>query len=778
MTSEAVTTNRNMQRRRMTSMPWQKQVQDYDLNGPGIAGYYLDVVALMAAMCPMHASVRTRSGEFKRSDDPVLQVGVEAWRGGLMPQTDLQFAAVRGRESQGRIWHIKDPETGWNVVMELRQVDDKRVGWTDLYGRQRIVSKDAVFMSWMPHPYRPWEATSPMQRAIPDMKRLRSFLRNQNRSADSRLLTNGILNFPNDPTSSSHPFAGQGGPDQGDGAVRSSAPSPVDDFFDIAQLAHRDTEGITPATMAPFLYEGPRPEYIELGSLIDPTALEGETKAIEGFARSVNFPQQLLTMGPGSSNHWNEFLTAELAVKIFLAPKLNPICNDVADMHLRPMINQFRQNMQSWESVDPRHVKVEFDMSFLLRRPKMLSEMFEAYRLGLVTRDVVIAEAGQPKEALLAIPVGMSEYEHWETATGGKGAPYAETDADNNLIVADPNAGMMGAPTDPMADPNAPTDPAAQQDASSLVTEALGGAPGTPPADMGVTEPAPPVTAALPIDPIEETAAELFDDAQKQDAAVNAELAGVVAVIVAAAQAEVVRQIIIAHPARSETRKRLTSLPAEDVWDAADPEVKQSFDVNAVLEATIEKYRPQIEAVYEDAAETFLQKWGSTIAAVLVTAGIIAATDALVSGLYNWASGRFVRDGAWTGATLLTAAGRLAKPPASIVRESMTIAGGAQTDRNGRLLLDLGNNPHPATGGVWTGNSGWLTGHNVTSAAPVSPHAWKWHHSWFRTPMEPFPPHLALDGQVFDRPSDVPGGLYPGDHPQCSCSLLPTIHGD
>jgi len=55
MTHEATPMPRNALRKRGQTAPWQERVKDYDLNGPGVAGYYLDVVGLMASMCPMYA---------------------------------------------------------------------------------------------------------------------------------------------------------------------------------------------------------------------------------------------------------------------------------------------------------------------------------------------------------------------------------------------------------------------------------------------------------------------------------------------------------------------------------------------------------------------------------------------------------------------------------------------------------------------------------------------------------------------------------------------------
>ena len=447
--------------RRGKATPWMEKVKDYDRNGPGVAGYYLDTVALMAMLCPLYVSVRNKSGDYERSDDPILQVALDAWRGTLMAQPDLVYHAVRGRESLGRVWNIKDTETGHNIVTQITSVDDNRVGWRDLYGRQRISPIETpggvmVWRSWYPDPYEQWEATSPMRRALPNLRRLRSIVRNQTRSSDSRMSTNGIVSFPTDPAEVlSRPFAGQDSPDQQGTGGQRGVSQKIRDFIELSNLAHEDDESV--AAMVPFPVDGPPPVWTEIGRSIDPMTLEGERVAIEGFARDVNFPQQLLAVGPGAANHWNEFMMQEVAVKLALAPKLQPVCNDVLVLHLQPMIARFRENLTEWRrSVDPRHVRVEFDLSFLLRRPSQVMEMLRCYELGIATRQQVAEELGLKGE-VLPLPNGMSEYEHWELATPGKGAPYAEVDRENNLIVPDPaamgGAPAFGAPTDPAALP-------------------------------------------------------------------------------------------------------------------------------------------------------------------------------------------------------------------------------------------------------------------------------------------------------------------------------------
>lgn len=834
-------------RRRPSTTPWQERVKDYDLNGPGVAGYYLDTVALMASLCPLYVSVRNRSGGFDRSDDPILQVALDAFRGALQSQSDLVFDAVRGREALGRVWAIRDVETGYNITTETRSVDAFRVQWTDLFGRSRITSAEEVWRSFYPDPYRKWEPTSPMRRALPDLRRLRSFIRNQTRGADSRMVTNGIVSFAQDPVAAgSRPYDNLDDPGMGSGGRRGVRKA-IDDFIDMSKLAHQDDE--SPASMVPFPHEGPAPVYTELGRLIDPAALQGEGNAIEGFARAVNFPQQLLAQGPGASNHWNEFLVQESAVKMALAPKLEPFCNDLLVFHLQPLIERFRNQLTTWRrSVDPRHVKIEFDLSFLLRRPSQVQEMFEAYRLGIATRQMVADELGITGE-ILTIPTGLSEYEHWELATMGKGAPYAEVDRENNLIVPDPMGGMPGLPP---GDPGAPT-----ADAGGAVADALGlpaagqagqapsGGDGTitepamtaalaplalppvravarmstakaldvaqavaearaareaesPPGDRGAAGDTASVTAALDDDPEVATTRRLLADAAAADVQMSATLAGLLAAITAAVQVEVAKQVIQAHPQRSMIRQRLAQLPVSQVWAEADPAVKAQVPVDRIVEDVVARYRPQIAAAYQEAGTGFLDRWGGVIAAVVVLGAVSAAVDALVSGFVGWATLRYrptlvvegrprprrvpTRAGVpapddTLGLGLTTSDGATATPPAAIIRDSLVVAGGAQPDRNDLPVRDGDGDPTPTAGGEWQGGHGWFTGHNVVAAAagPGAKIRWRWRHAFIRRPKDPFDPHKDLDGKVFDRPSAVPGGYFVGDHPFCTCGMLPEV---
>ena len=71
----------------------------------------------------------------------------------------------------------------------------------------------------------------------------------------------------------------------------------VDDFITIGQEAFNDDD--SPAASMPFPHIGGKAEYVQVGRPVDEQVLEVEKAALEAFARGVNFPAQLLTVGPG-----------------------------------------------------------------------------------------------------------------------------------------------------------------------------------------------------------------------------------------------------------------------------------------------------------------------------------------------------------------------------------------------------------------------------------------------------------------------------------------------
>jgi hypothetical protein len=749
---------------------WQRRVIRYDREGPGVLGYYLDTIGLLASLCPLVPEVMQRDGTWERSDDPVLNVTLSGYRSPMFPQSELVALHTRHRESVGEAWIIWSEDIGW-CVATVPNVTSTRSGdsidFTDAYGNKRRVPKDRAWKSWSPDPYEPWLPTSPVRRALPDLRRLNAATRNQTRSAESRLVMNGLLAFePDDGGARPLREAVQGGP------AKEGIEQVLDDYVELAKESFDDDDA--PSASVPFPYIGRPATYIELGRAIDGGALQVEDKALEAFARSVNFPAQLLTVGPGGANHWNEWLLQDVQHKMGLAPKLLPVCADITEFFYRPMLHQIKNRVGSW-TINPDRVRVGFDMSFLTKKPDTTSQAMEAYRLGIVSREQVAEMLSIPADRMLEVPTGLGEYEHWQLATGGKGAPYAEVDADGKLII--PDMGGM-APMEPMPaeEPLPPEEPMVEA-APEESTTALQAPPAPPAQISAVTGTGSEMDA-------------LIGTLEATDVRLEATLMGMVAAIKTAIKAEVAKETIKQLPPRSPEREAMRDMSPEEVWRAATPEQRAAVDVQAVAERVVAQYEPQAQDAFATAADeatAAFEDAGLTVPEFLLAAAVAVlltgVTAEVVGGFANAAVAPIAELGDETGDLLrgkrrrrrVTARAFASASATATVRSAMSAASGAAVNIDNQVVPSQSGMPQAQDGTPWEGATAMATGHTpakVINAVPNVKLGYMWKHSFFGNPVEPFPPHLALDGRMFDSPAKVPGGLFPGDHPWCRCALL------
>lgn len=759
---------------------WQTKIIRHDRDGPGVVGYYLDTVALLASLCPLVPEVQGRDGRWVRSDDPVLNVVVNGYRSPLFEQHDLVAAHVRAREGVGEAWVIWSDDIGWHVAtvpnVAVASGAKGAIQWTDLYGITRKTPSQQVYRSWVPDPWQPWLPTSPVRRALPNIRRIHSAVRSQIRAADSRLVMNGLLAFPDE--NEARPLRS----DPADGeAHRDGIDDVIADYMQLATKAFTDDDSV--AATVPFPYLGQAAVPVDLGRNIDEHAMPMEDKGIEGFARDVNFPAQLLTSGPGTSNHWNEWLLAEIQQKMGLAPKLVPVCADITTIYFRPMVRQIRNRVGNWD-IDPARVRIAPDYSFLASKPDKAGKAIEAYRNGVIAREECMAELGfsQPME----LPWGLDEYEHWQVVTGRPGAPYVEVDGEGRVVEpegmgmgggmspfppADGQVGLEGGP--PSSD-----DILLPEEGDSDADDPAAVQPGPPPGG-------PPMVAALgEVD--EDRAAEVaaaLAALTAIDTALAARLEAAASSAALAALTEVAKAVIRAYPARDPRREELRALPVEEVWAASDPAIRSTIDVESVAAEALAPYQPQIEDLLDEAKvaieEAFdAQNW--SIPEILVALAAAALLAGVVSTVVGWAfdPAGFTRD-----AVVRPLARRVLRVPIGVVTAAMMVAGGAAVGLDNKMVRTAAGGPVPAAGGPWVGGTGTATGHNAVEAILNSPAtlpfgtgvALKWRHGVLRTPKEPFPPHVALDGLVYDNLAQIPGGYHPQDHPNCSCVIHPTL---
>ena len=732
---------------------WQAKVRDYDLNGPGVCGYYLDLVSTLASLCPLTVEVKQTDGKWVTSDDSVLNTILAGYQSPIADQSELVAMHVRHRESMGECWliHSRDDAVGWTVETRPNVVATQEgVRFTDTYGIVRTVSTEAptlqraVWWSVARNPYMPNEPFSPIRRALGDLRRLRSATRSQTRASESRLVMNGMIAFPEgDGSMSMRPLAEQMYDLQGNPIEMPPSDKVLDDYFELAKLAVADDD--SPAAVVPYAYIGPEAKVIDLGREVDNGTLEVEKAALEGFARAVNFPAQLLTTGPGSANHWNEWVLQDVQVKMGLAPKLLPVCADITRAHLRPWITFVKQQhgyfgAGSSTEIPTDHIRVGFDTSYLTAKPDVTGQLIEAYTYGAISRAELGERLNIPE--ILALPEGMSEFDFWKIATDHRDP---EDTQQGSLANGLPDMAPGGGPVTPGLTLPESAD-------STVVT----------PSDFGAANqaaPAPPAAITAAAGPGTQT---VLDTLGTLDQTLYASLHASAQACADQATRDAVREIIRAHPPQSDDRARLRDLPVEEVWVSSAPDVRSHLDLRAVVAKSI------AECVRPDE----LRRTATSIAVAVAILGIsredldldpdIGAL-VLAAGVTTFVVNRFTKG---KGSSEI---------PAGLPLNAMSAAGGAAVSADGDLVRDHEGRPVPRQGGSWQGNNGMATGSAVIRAVVqmIGPGEieWEWRHAMFRTPREPWAPHVALHHQRFASPLDVVGD-YVGSHFGCTCGWL------
>jgi hypothetical protein len=255
------------------------------------------------------------------------------------------------------------------------------------------------------------------------------------------------------------------------------------------------------------------------------------------------------------------------------------------------------------------------------------------------------------------------------------------------------------------------------------------------------------------------------------DRQLQATLTAIATMIVAAANAEIARLTVRSLPARSAERSRLRDLPPAEVWAAAAADIQANVDLEAVLTETIEKYRTQIEQAVDDTHQSVLRRWGP-----LLAAGFIAAAA-------HEAATAFSRTLVWWFMTRASAGRPAVKPPVMVARSAMAAAAGAQATKArphstmGAISVTGSGRPVPSGGGQWHGGFGFLTGDRMSRLLARLYGALfgvKWVHGFYGMPEQPHPKHVEMNNKKFMATVDAPNGVWPNDHPGCTCEWVPT----
>lgn len=251
-----------------------------------------------------------------------------------------------------------------------------------------LVDEGFASRIFKPDPQFPWKAWSPMQAALPIMRRIDLIDRRIVALMVSRLAMNGLLLVPQEGTftvpkrfmESSDPFTAM-----------------------LLEAAAQNIKMPGAASAAIPIIIRYAAQHIEQWRLISwPDVLPKEllqerTDEIKRLATTLNVPTSLLT--GDSENHWNEWLKEDNAVKRYIAPPVEILAGGVTVSYLHPLLKQMGEPL-----IGPKGGKIItwYDVSELTTPPDKSVQVKDAYdRLEVngqaLRRELGLDESDRPE---------------------------------------------------------------------------------------------------------------------------------------------------------------------------------------------------------------------------------------------------------------------------------------------------------------------------------------------------------------------------------------------
>lgn len=394
----------------------------------GVTRFAAGLIADTAARCDLTVEklVDPQADTWEVQDDqPVAADALRAYRGKTNTQRELirqhawhgevagdlvQFVETDGKRA---IWGVRSALTAvWQadgvLLMDIP-------GGSVRDGTARLLPYTQVRRLWIPDEDWPAWAKSPMQGVLRDCERYWALTRSVQRVAESALIQNGLIWYPSE--------ADAGLPQQqvGPGGPGVPASKVQQQWLEFAQRALEDDDIIE--SVAPFMMKwakdlGP-PQYLNMeGARVDPNVLLYMKESLEAIARGLDYPQRLLVDGPGTGNHWSDWLLEESFAKSSIAPRMERICwGDITTSYFRPSLTALAA--KGLFTDDPELYRVGFDMTPVVMHPDQSKTALELYRVGALGDTTLLEASGFDPNAL----PDRQELQRWILRTQIMNAP-------------------------------------------------------------------------------------------------------------------------------------------------------------------------------------------------------------------------------------------------------------------------------------------------------------------------------------------------------------------
>lgn len=249
----------------------------------------------------------------------------------------------------------------------------------DENGKSLEISKrsgDIVIRIWTPHPSNNQRADSPTMSALRILSQLEKLTRFTDSQLDSRI-ANGMvwlipsnLDFPTDD----------------DQSVAEAVLQAILDAMTAALTGSGQAAGVTPIIIEiPADISAPIAELLQnpirFESILSQEAASLREESVGRLARAMNIPPEVLLGMGQTANHFNIWHVEESAVKIYVEPLMNRICEALTVAWLTPALIKLGK--------DPSQYTYWYDTASLTVRPNRLADTLNLYEKGIVSAEAV-----------------------------------------------------------------------------------------------------------------------------------------------------------------------------------------------------------------------------------------------------------------------------------------------------------------------------------------------------------------------------------------------------
>ncbi len=417
-----------------------KQVEiDQYVDNVGWVGFYVQIKAMLGAMCPW--IVEERQGtEWVRTEDPRINAMAYLIQPPSRSTAGLRFRSLllqssiaehaffpAHTEERGLVFDIAHPQQmrrsqrgdDWFAVATREDARPGTVGWHDY-------PLDRLRRHWIPDRKWPDQADPELSTVITEMRLYESTVLDLLRSSQSRMLMNGLLYIPTEPDSGSSTGDGQGAwveqaaemADAGDANPATPAGGSLQqliaDFSAFGARAFRDHRGNDVASRMPYPFPHfGEPKMIELGREMSGEALKALEEIVLAASRGLHIPTQFLVSGEASANHWNDAELRRALHERAVYPELEPNNEFWTEMALRPLLALSRAGGLVIRDGDPMDYRLGCDTSVLDIKSDSLQTLALAHATGVASRSWLASKLGVPESELLELPSNVNDWERW-----------------------------------------------------------------------------------------------------------------------------------------------------------------------------------------------------------------------------------------------------------------------------------------------------------------------------------------------------------------------------